>query len=672
MPASNQGAATDAKRSYRLSTPLGKDKLLITRVTAHQRLGEPYRIDVALVSDDSAIAANSLLGQPVSVACELPDQSVRHLHGFVTDFRWLGQATGARDYTAYELTLRPWFWFLTQTSDCRVFQDLTVREIFEKVVSDLGFSDFRFDLNETYPKLAYCVQYRETAFNFLSRLLEHEGIYYFFEHTDQKHTMVLVDDSSKHKTAKDFETVRFDPTPDSRMAALSFWSWAMTSSVCSGAYASTDYDPCKPKKSLLGKESKPLKQGHASLEVFEYGADLPVGKDDSSAWLQDGQGARLQKVRLQEMQAAQSVAQGEGNAIGLAPGHKFTLKEHPYSELNMGYLVVGTRLNLTQNPHETGQDAESDANISMEAIDVRIQFRSPRTAAKPVIHGAQTATVVGKQGEEIDTDELGRIKVQFHWDRVGKKDEKSSCRVRVGQHWAGKQWGAIFIPRIGQEVIVSFLEGDPDRPLVTGSVYNGEQKPPYTLPANATQSGVKTRSAKDGDDKTFNEIRFEDKKGSEAIHIHAQKDMTVDIENDGTWRIGLDEDSAKTGKGKASVTIGNTAVVKIDESLDLKVTNKFVKVDAGDEITLVTGQSKIVMKKDGTITVECVNLKVKAQNKIEMKATNAVELEGLQAKIEAQTTLGLKGAVSAKLEGMMVDINATGIASLKGVLTKIG
>jgi type VI secretion system secreted protein VgrG len=346
----------------------------------------------------------------------------------------------------------------------------------------------------------------------------------------------------------------------------------------------------------------------------------------------------------------------------------------------MRYAIVAANYTLSSEAYQSGSDEGAQFHVAIEAIDARTKYRPPRVTPKPVVQGAQTAIVVGKAGEEIDTDEYGRVKVQFRWDRKGGSDEKSSCRVRVAQVWAGQQWGAIHIPRIGQEVIVSFLEGDPDRPLITGRVYNGTHKPPYTLPANATQSGIKSRSSKEGNDKNFNEIRFEDKKGSEELCIHAEKDYKVDVENDATWRVGLNEDSlAKSEKGQAKLLVGKTLLV-----------------DVGDEITFVTGDSKIVMKKNGDIAITCKNLSVKATQAIDLKADQEVKVEGqqqvgiksmkiaaeaktdvsvkgLKVAIEGSATVNIKGSAMAKVEGGgMLDLSASGVASLKGALTKIG
>jgi type VI secretion system secreted protein VgrG len=416
-----------------------------------------------------------------------------------------------------------------------------------------------------------------------------------------------------------------------------------------------------------------VKSGHAhgDLEIFDYPAELPSRKDMDATALEATESARIAKMRLEELQAGHFVARGQGNAMGLAAGGLFSLTKYPRADLNKKYLIVAANCSLTANPHETGAAASTDFNVDVEAIDSRTQFRPPRITPKPVVQGAQTATVVGKKGEEIDTDEFGRVKVQFHWDRKGRNDEQSSCRVRVAQVWAGQEWGAMHIPRIGQEVIVGFLEGDPDRPIITGRVYNGEHKPPYKLPDNATQSGIKTRSTKGGGAKTFNEIRFEDKKGEEKLHLHAEKDFSVDVENDATWRVGLDEDSpARSKKGAAKFEVGKT-----------------VLIDAGDEITLVTGNAKIVMKKNGDITVTCKNLTVKASDSINMKASKAVQIEGqqqvgvkgLKVGVDGTTNVdvkslnvAVKGDVSAKIEGTMLDLSANAIASLKGALTKIG
>ena len=655
--------ATDDKRPIMLTTPFGKDVLLLVRLSGSERLAQPFHYELDLLSETGDLNAEKILGEAVAVTCPMPAGGERHFHGIVSDFTQLSYGQRFHDY---RLTLRPWFWFLSRTADCRVFQDLSVPEIFEELVKEKGFSDFRLELKGSYKKLAYCVQYRETAFNFLSRLLEQEGIYYFFRHTGQKHTMVLVDDSASHDVVANYDKVPYYPSTLSpalrKRDHLSSWSCVRT--VQPGKYVTADYDFKTPDTPVKAEVDLSKRHGLAGNEVFDYPAELPAQKDTASTALFASEAARVARVRLQELQVTHMVARGHGDAMGLAAGAQFTLEAYPREDLNIKYLIVGTEISADSSAHETGAQGEMNWQVAVEVIDHRTQFRPARITPKPVVQGAQTATVVGKKGVEIDTDELGRIKVQFHWDRRGRKDEQSSCRVRLAQVWAGKEWGAIHIPRIGQEVIVSFLEGDPDRPIVTGRVYNGSNQPPYKLPDNATQSGIKSRSSQGGDGKTFNEIRFEDKSGSEELVIHAEKDFKVDVENDGTWRVGLNEDKpAKSEKGVAKFEIG-----------------KQLTIDVGDEITLVTGQSKIVMKKDGTITIECKSLGVKAtqlidlDSKKDIKAQSVAKLEAksLQVAVEGTTKVEIKSSVSTKVEGTMLDLSANGIASLKGSLTKIG
>jgi type VI secretion system secreted protein VgrG len=670
-------AATDDNRPIKLTTPFGKDVLLFAQMSGSERLSQPFHLELSVLSEKGDLDGNKILGHPVSVEFPLASGGgERVFHGLVSDFT---QLSYDERHHEYQMTVRPWFWFLSRTADCRVYQNMSVQEIFEALAKEKGFSDFRFTLKGARKKLAYCVQYRETAFNFLSRLLEQEGIYYFFEHSEQKHTMVLVDDSASHKGTVGYESVPYYPPslPNTRRTRDHLTSWTHVRTVQPGSYATTDYDFKQPKTSLLKSQSVERQHAIASFEVFDYPADLPAKKDEDATALED-ESERIAKTRIEELQAGHLVAHGQGNAMGLAVGTQFKLADYPRGDLNIKYTIVSATYALASNAHQTGKTEDVQYHVAVEAIDARTQYRPPRVTPKPVVQGAQTATVVGKATEEIDTDEYGRVKVQFHWDRKGARDDKSSCRVRVAQVWAGQQWGAIHIPRIGQEVIVSFLEGDPDRPIITGRVYNGKHKPPYALPANATQRGIKTRSSKGGNDKTFNEIRFEDKKDSEELVIHAEKDFKVDVENDATWRVGLNEDSPTKNKGHAKAIVGKT-----------------LHVDVGDEITFVTGDSKIVMKKNGDIDITCKNLSVKATSAINLKADKEVKIEGqqevgikslkvrvdgttevgvkgLKVMIEGTTQVGIKSSVSTKVEGTMLDLSASGIASLKGALTKIG
>jgi type VI secretion system secreted protein VgrG len=609
---------TQASRTVQIKTPLPADTLLLTHFSAHEQVSRLFEYDLQLVSETGDLNADKLLGKPLTVRFQLPAEAGdRFFSGIVTEFSQTGYEERHHQYQA---TVRPWFWFLTRTSDCRIFQGKTIPEIFQAVVKQYGFSDFKLKLSGSYSPRNYCVQYRETDFNFLSRLLEQEGIHYFFEHEDGKHQMILADDANAHSKSKGYETVPYFPpsTADAQRDRDHLVSWTISKSVQSGAYATTDYDFTAPKKSLLQSSSVSKSHAHADFEIFDYPAEL--GKMDS------GEASRLAKVRIQEIQATQTIAHGGGNAAGLATGYCFSLSKFPRSDLNIEYFIIGSSLTLTSDAHKSGSGgADVEFAINVEAIDAKTPYRPQRATPKPVVQGAQTAIVVGTAGDEIYTDEYGRVKVQFPWDRHGKNDENSGCWIRVAQVWAGKQWGAMHIPRIGQEVIVNFLEGDPDQPIITGRVYNGANMPVYDLPANKTQSGIKSRSSKDGSPDNFNEIRFEDKKGSELVTIHAEKDHELSVEhdenhtvghdethtvgNDETHKVGHDEthsvgrDRSKSITGNETVSVGKARNENVGGSETITIGNNRDSSVGGSDSLAVGKDHSISVSNNRSVTV---------------------------------------------------------------------
>ena len=661
---SDSVAASDKDRVLQLKSPFGAD-VVATHVSGTERLSQLFHFDLSLQSAKGDLSADKILGSPVTILFHPPASGKpRVFHGYVTEFAQVGYGLRMNEYQA---TVRPWFWFLSRSADCRVYEDQTVEDIFRTVAKEHGFSDFRFKLSGKPPKREYCVQYRETAFNFLSRLLEDEGIYYYFEHTDSKHTMVLVDKSTAHEAVPDYESVPYFPASSNqaRRERDHLWSWTWQAAVQSGKYATSDFDFLKPTGSLHAEVDKARGHAQAKHAIFDYPAELQQ--------MSTGESKRIAGLRLDELQSSHWTARGQGNAAHLAPGARFKLADHPGgATFNIDYLIVGASYTLSSNAYETGDTGDADFGLSIEAIDLKQQFRPPRTTPKPLIQGAQTAIVISDSKDnpknaEIPVDKHGRVRVKFHWDSKVKR----SCWVRVAQIWSGQGWGAQFLPRTGHEVIVSFLEGDPDRPIITGSVYNGTHSPPYTLPDKATQSGIKSRSSKNGAAANFNEIRFEDESGKEEFYLHAEKDLKVNVENDGTWTVGLDNDQpAKNKKGAAKFVVGKT-----------------YHLDAGDEITLETGQSKMVMKKDGSITINCKTMLIDATDKIDFKANSAINaksnkdvkidgtvsvaVKGLQVSVEGTTKAEFKSSVQTKVEGTMVDVSANGIASLKGALVKI-
>jgi type VI secretion system secreted protein VgrG len=577
--------ATQEHRSFELKTPLGKDVLLLRQMSGTEALSEPFLWDLDLLSEKGDINAEDILGQKLSLGFTLPNGRKRFFHGYVTEF---SQGGWLQRYYRYQATVRPWYWLLTRTADCHIYQEMSVPQIFEQVVKQYGFTDYELRLSGSYQAREYCVQYRETDFNFLSRLLEHEGIYFFFEHAETKHTLVLVDDPGQHKTFEGYETVPYYPPggKDVLRQRDHLESWTYTKAVQSGSFATTDFDFEKPRKSLASSATISRQHQQSGFEVFDYPGTL--------SQLESQQSDVTCKVRIQELQAGYMVASGQGNAAGLAVGWRFTLEKFPRKDLNIAYVTTRATYTLSTDVYESGPVHEMPTfEVSIDAIDARTPFRAPRLTRKPMIHGAQTAMVVGPAGEEIYTDRYGRVKVQFPWDRYGKQDEQSSCWIRVAQLWAGKSWGMVQVPRIGQEVIVTFLEGDPDRPIITGRVYNGDSMPPYGLPDNATQSGIKTRSSKGGGDANFNEIRFEDLKGAEQLYIHAEKNQDGVVENDQTHWVG--HDRTKTISHDEMTQVGNdrTETVSHCESITIGV-NRTEKVGVNEQINIGANRTESV------------------------------------------------------------------------------
>ena len=585
--------ATQANRSIVVTSPLGEDVLLFHSMNVSEQLGRLFQFDLDLLSEDPEIKLQDILAQNVTVRYLRPDGEYRYFNGFVSQF---SQAGSHGNLFVYRATLRPWFWFLTRTADCRIFQNKTVPDIIKEVFRDEGFSDFEDTLSGSYREWENCVQYRETDFNFISRLMEQEGMYYFFKYEDGKHTLVLSDSISAHETVPGYEEVPYYPPEESELRERDHISdWSLNQIVQPGAYSLNDYDFKKPKANLEVKSSVSREHDQAEFEIYDYPGE----------YKESGDGEGYVRARIEELQSQHEEVQGAGNVAGLMTGCLFKLTNYPREDQNREYLITSASYNLGPQEYESKVAAGSDSIFScnISAIDKQQAFRAPRITAKPIVQGPQTATVVGKDGEEIWTDKYGRVKVQFHWDRYGEVNENSSCWIRVSHPWAGKNWGAVAIPRIGQEVIVSFIEGDPDQPIITGRVYNDDNMPPYELPANATQSGVKTRSSKEGSPDNFNELRFEDKKGEEQLYIHAEKNQDNIVENDETTSVGHDR-TEDVGNDEI-ITIGNdrTESVGNNETITIGV-DRTESVGSNETITIGSNRSVTIgSNKSETIAI---------------------------------------------------------------------
>ena len=602
-----------------ISTPLGEDVLLFHGMHAREELGRLSEYDVSLLSEQPDIDVDAILGKNVTVHLSLPDDSERHFNGYVTRF---SQGGRLGRYFRYHARLSAWPWFLTRTADCRIFQEMKVPDILRQVFDDHSMADVAFELTSTYRKWTYCVQYRETDFNFVSRLMEQEGIYFYFRHDDGKHTMVLTDSTAKHVPAAGYETLLFIPPGTNVRAEFEHVSaWDFSREVQPGVYVHDDYDLERPSVELKTRKTISRSFTPSDYEVYDY----------PGHYVQSAHGDQYATVRIEEFGAQFELARAWTNARGVSVGALFNLDQYPRDDQNREHLVVASSYDLEFSGYEGMPDSGGSAcRCSFSAMPSSQQFRPRRLTPKPFVQGPQTAIVVGPAGDEIFTDKYGRVKVQFHWDRRGRKDENSSCWIRVSHPWAGKGWGAVATPRIGQEVIVDFLEGDPDQPIITGRVYNAEQMPPYDLPANKTQTGMKSRSSTGGGAANFNEIRFEDKMGSEQLFIHAEKNQDIEVENDETHWVGHDRTKTIDHDEKTHVKHDRTEVVDNNETITVKG-NRTEKVVKNESVTVVLNRDVTVNKSESKTVALQRTHSVGVNETITIGAAQEVTVGGAQA-----------------------------------------
>ncbi len=597
-------------RTAVFASPLG-ETLQFYSMRGRETLGRLFSYEVDLLSSDENIDLSKLLGQSATVAMErpFPHASVREFNGYVTEFALVGEHG---NYARYRATLRPWLWFLSQNRDCRIFQRQSVPDIVKDLIRERGFSDVEDALHGHYEKWEYLVQYRESDFNFISRMLEQEGIYYFFKHESGKHTLVLADSANAHHTVAGNEKLSFiAPSERERTEQDHVDRWVLSRQIRQGHVTLGDFNFTYPTP-FTGEKSAPFPEQGGGFERFDYPAEINVKEADQAPKAT----AALAEIRLEEHQADYETVRGGGPVRGLMAGSKFTLADYVREDQNKEHLVVSAAYDIRVAEYESNVVQDTHPNFSFEfsAIDAKRPYRAPRITQKPVVEGPQTATVVGDPKQEIWTDEFGRVQVQFHWDRRGKRDEDSSCYVRVSQAWAGQGWGSMHIPRRNQEVIVDFLEGDPDRPIITGRVYNKDNPAPY--PQNPTQSGFKSHSYPNGAADNFNELRFEDKKGEEELHIQAEKDLSTLVKHDRNTTILRNDTLNITGDqfihihGNLSMTVdgvtdkdnpdkskpvksslGVTGAHRIDASdtIDIQAPNKMTLTVGGSTITITPG-----------------------------------------------------------------------------------
>ena len=629
-------------RLAQVNSPLGPDVLLLKSLGGGEELGRLFDYQLQLASTDANIDLNQLLGKPMGLSVKLDSGGQRHFHGIVAR---CSQNIDTGQFASYEVTLRPWLWLLSRTSDCRIFQNLTVPQIIKQVFRDLGFSDFEDALSRPYREWEYCVQYRETSFDFVSRLMEQEGIYYFFRHEQGRHVLVLADAYGAHTSAPGYASVPYYPRNEQQRERDHIHDWHLAQEVQPGSLELNDYDFQRPSARIDVRSAMPRPHTAGDYPLYDY----------PGTYVQSEDGEHYARTRIEALQTLHEQVELAGNARGLGSGHLFSLTGFSRQDQNREYLIVGARYYISQESGETGGGAPSaQFESSLTCIDAQQSYRPLANTHRPIVKGPQTALVVGPKGEEIWTDQFGRVKVHFYWDRHDQSNENSSCWIRVSQSWAGKNWGSMQIPRIGQEVIVSFLEGDPDRPIITGRVYNAEQTVPYDLPENATQSGMKSRSSKGGTPANFNEIRMEDKKGAEQLYIHAERNQDIVVEVDESHSVGHDRN--KSIGHNETVTIGNNRlrIVKQEDILSVgqrktdSISQSYV-IEVGENLRLVCGESILELNASGQINLTGVQISFYASGDAEFNTGGVLHLNnggGAGATPDGQ---GVKASIDANI-----------------------
>jgi type VI secretion system secreted protein VgrG len=525
-------ALTQDHRLISIKTPLPADELLLTAFEGAEYLSDLFEFQIEVLSRNHSIKPEQLIGKEITLTIQ--NAQNRTFNGYVSRFTY-GEIK-SDNLRSYHLTMVPWLWFLSKTNNHRIFQQKTVEEIVSEVFKAYDIAEFEFRLDAGTVTREYCVQHNESDLNFISRLLEEEGIAYFFMQ-DGKHKMHLVDGANSYKEFPEtYLTYSKGNQPNTQITR-----WEHVYEFRKGHWALDDYDFKTPPKDQFQTTASTSK--FANVGKYEHYEYTPY---------HDFKGLKeLTTKRIEAEEVPMNVVEGSSDCSSFYAGGMFKLKDHPVIEELGTYIVTAIRHRAYDNSYLAGNESQSEYGNDFACIPNTVHFRPPLVHPKPIIQGPQSALVVGSSGEEIYVDEDGRIKVQFHWDRIGKKDENTTCYIRVMQPWAGAGWGTSFIPRVGMEVVVNFFNGDPDRPIITGSVYNGDNKPPFD---SKTQSGIKTRSTKNGTSNDCNILRFDDNKDSEQIFIHAEHNMDTEVENNETLKV--DVNRTKTIGKNESYTVG--------------------------------------------------------------------------------------------------------------------
>ncbi|MGM7261330.1 type VI secretion system tip protein TssI/VgrG [Escherichia coli] len=565
------------------------------------KLKTPDILNLGYVSPAANLQLKPMVGKDLCVNIELDGGGKRYISGLVTAARVAGHQGRS---VVYELRLEPWLKILTHTSDYKAFQNKNVVEILDEVLDEYPWPVEK-RLVENYPTRAWQVQYGETDFDFVQRLMQEWGIYWWFEHSENSHTLVLADAINVHKACADSPLVCYYQK-GLKLDKEFIHTITANESLRSGQWVLNDFDFMKPRSLLKSTAANPRETGLAEYEHYEWPGD----------YFTKSEGEMLTRIRMEEQRSPGSRVQGSGNIRTLMTGFTFTLENYPTAEVNREYLLVQTTLFIQDNAQHSGQEQHFSYSTSFELHPTSEVYRPQRTLSKPHTKGPQSAIVTGPAGQEIWTDKYGRVKVQFGWDRYGKNDENSSCWVRVSYPWAGKGFGGIQIPRIGQEVLVDFKNGDPDLPIIVGRTYNQDTMPPWGLPGAATQSGFYSHTI-GGGPTNANALRFEDKTGGEEIWLHAEKDQRIEVNNNESHWVGNNRLKVIDKTETAIIGEERSLTVQMDDT-SLAGQNKTIqavqnlRLAAGDSIILSCGNTILQMTSDGIFNITCKNFNITA------------------------------------------------------------
>ena len=676
---------------YKVVSPLGGDTLLFSSMSGEEAVSTPFLFTVDMLSEQESILPSQMMRKPLVVELDMGNGTTRYIHGLVRRFIQMDSAFSS--LYAYRAEVVPWLWFLSLAADCRVYENKSVPDIVEDVFKRNNWTDFKLQTTGTYAPREYCVQYRETDLAFVSRLLEEEGIFYFFQHTDSKHTLVLADGNSAFQPIPGSSTISAtEQVVGSTQHQQSVGSLSYDALVPPGTVTLYDYNYLNGQKALTSTVS-----ASGPEEIYDY----PGGFTDS------GTGDRYARNELDAAEAFMHELAGVGSCMGFTSGYQFTLSEYFRADINGGFNIVKVRHTAQLNGYygaASVNDQSATYQNDFRALSKETVFRPQLRTPRPIIAGTQTALVVGPSGSEINVDKYGRVQVQFFWERTDKGDPGSSPYVRVSTSWAGKNWGIIHIPRIGQEVVVAFEEGNPDRPIIVGSVYNPDMMPPYDLPANKSQSGIKSRSTEGGGTADYNELRFEDKMGSEEIHLHAQKDLRITVENNRTEYIGNAEtkiidkgdynELLKEGKYVLEIQKGdqeidvdqgsqNTTIAQGSCSLDIEMGDYEVDLGQGAmDISLTQGNMSTKLDM-GNYDLEASmgNVSIKTDlGQVSIEALQGIELKVGPNSIKIDMTgitisgmmVSIDGQVQTQVSGLMTQVSGSAMTQISGAITMIG